>query len=178
MSTNPVPKPVYVVEYDASWPATFGSIREQIDQALQDVAIAIEHVGSTSVPGLAAKPVIDMCIVVRRDDVPKAIELLATLGYVHVGNQGIVDREAFKHSSNKPARHLYVTPDDSAELHRQILFRDYLRANPEVAKQYGELKKKTAEQYRNDRVAYTDAKTGFIVDVIQKAMPHRDRAGK
>lgn len=139
------------------------------------VAIAIEHVGSTSVPGLAAKPVIDMNIVVRRDDVPKATEILATLRYVHVGNQGIADREAFKYSFNKPAHHLYVTPDDSAELQRQILFRDYLRANPEVAQQYGELKQKLAKQYHDDRVAYTDAKTEFIVGVMQKALTDKER---
>jgi GrpB-like predicted nucleotidyltransferase (UPF0157 family) len=157
------------VEYDETWPATFSSLKAEIAPLLGEVAIAIEHVGSTAVPGLAAKPVIDMNIVVRRHDIPKAIELLSTLGYVHVGDQGIVDREAFKYSSDKPAHHLYVSPDDSAEMQRQLLFRNYLRAHPEVAHQYGELKKKLAEQHRNDRVAYTDAKTGFIVGVIQKA---------
>lgn len=172
-NTKPAPNPVYVMDYDVNWPEIFSSLKKEIAPVLGEVAIAIEHVGSTSVPGLAAKPVIDMNIVVRRDDVPQAIELLASLGYVHVGNQGIVDREAFKFSSAKPAHHLYVCPEDSVELQRHIFFRDYLRANPDVAQEYGELKKKLAEQYRNDRVAYTDAKTEFIAGVMQKAMTEK-----
>lgn len=87
---------VVVEDYDPAWPRDFELLRQRIWPVLGDFALGIEHVGSTSVPGLAAKPIIDMTIVVAsRDEVPMAIERLASLGYVHKGNLGIDDREAF-----------------------------------------------------------------------------------
>ena|SRR5882724_4051129 len=85
---------IIVVEYDPAWPATFDDLRARVWTVVGDLALAIEHIGSTSVPGLAAKPIIDMTVVLpAADDVPQAIERLATLGYVHRGDLGIEGRE-------------------------------------------------------------------------------------
>jgi GrpB-like predicted nucleotidyltransferase (UPF0157 family) len=103
---------VVVIEYDPEWPRRFEDLRARIWPAVAGVADRIEHVGSTSVPGLAAKPIIDMTIVVRRQaDVPPAIDRLATLGYRHLGNLDIEDREAFEHPAGLPRHHLYVCPE-------------------------------------------------------------------
>src|ERR1700744_4662012 len=89
--------PVVVVEYDPGWPALFEFFRGRIVTALGGLATAVEHVGSTAVPGLAAKPIIDMdVLLVSGDALPTTIERLATLGYVHQGDLGIPDREAFR----------------------------------------------------------------------------------
>jgi GrpB-like predicted nucleotidyltransferase (UPF0157 family) len=132
---------VIVEDYDPSWPRDFGMLRQRIWPSLSDVALRIEHVGSTSVPGLAAKPIVDMTIVVAtRDDVPKAIERLAMLGYVHRGNLGIDDREAFDHPAGLRRHNLYVCPEGTIGVVNQVAVRDYLRANPEAAARYGALK--------------------------------------
>ncbi|MNV51043.1 dephospho-CoA kinase/protein folding accessory domain-containing protein [compost metagenome] len=93
--------------------------------------MTIEHVGSTSVPGLSAKPIIDMDVVVAtRDDVKKAIQRLAILGYVHEGDLGAIGREAFIPPNGVPWHHLYVCTIDNAEYKRHIMFRDYLKSHP------------------------------------------------
>lgn len=155
-------RPVIVQDYDASWPAEFEKLRDILTGALGDTALAIEHVGSTSVPGLAAKPVLDIDVVVKRHDMATAIGKLATLGYVHTGNQGVEDREALKQTGEWYPHHLYVCPEDSAELARHVAFRDLLRNSPELCQRYEQLKKHLAEIHRNDRVAYTEGKSAFI----------------
>ena len=96
---------VVVVDYDPAWPDRFEQLRARIWPAVADVALGIEHVGSTAVPGLAAKPIIDMTVVVpSRPDVTVTIDRLATLGYRHRGNLGIEDREAFDHAEGLAAR--------------------------------------------------------------------------
>lgn len=163
-------KPIIVVEYDPTWPDTFESLKKRVAQALGDVAVAIEHVGSTSVPGLAAKPIIDMDVVVPTSgDVPTAIERLADIGYIHQGNLGIEGREAFIAPPNTPDHHLYVCPQDSRELRRHVRFRDYLRRHPDAAKRYADLKRLLAERHRDDRGAYTQAKTEFITEILRIA---------
>src|SRR5438093_12811712 len=100
---------IIVVEYDPAWPATFDDLRARVWTVVGDLALAIEHMGSTSVPGLAAKPIIDMTVVLpSADDVPQAIERLATLGYVHRGNLGIEGREVFRSRVEFPGHDRYV----------------------------------------------------------------------
>jgi GrpB-like predicted nucleotidyltransferase (UPF0157 family) len=161
---------VIVVEYNPNWPAIFESLRARTAAILGDMAAAIEHVGSTAVPGLAAKPIIDMdVLLVSETMLPAAIERLANLGYVHQGDLGIPDREAFLTPAGDPAHHLYVCPPHSAEFRRHLAFRDYLRAHPVDAKRYGDLKLALAERFRKDRLAYTEAKTEFIVQMTDRA---------
>jgi GrpB-like predicted nucleotidyltransferase (UPF0157 family) len=132
------------------------------------LAVAIEHVGSTAVPGLPAKPIIDIDVVVpSSSDVPEAIARLATIGYVHRGDLGIAGREVFAAPSGTPPHHLYVCPADGAELARHRFFRDYLISHPEIASAYGSLKKAAAEQHRDDRAAYIEAKSEFVAGVLR-----------
>ena len=159
---------VIVVEYNPAWPSEFIRLRDRAQAALGDVAVTIEHVGSTAVPGLPAKDLIDMVVVVESDDdVNEAIACLATIGYRARGNLGVEGREAFWWPEGEKRHHLYVSPTTSAELHAQVAFRDRLRADPAVARAYVALKRELAARHRNDRLAYTEAKTEFIDAVLE-----------
>ena len=161
---------VVVVDYDEEWPRRFDELRRLIWPVVAEVALRIEHVGSTSVPGLAAKPIVDMTVVVaRRSDVPPAIERLATLGYRHLGNLDIEDREAFDHRADLPRHNLYVCPEGTIGVVNQVAVRDYLRAHPEAARRYGALKKQLAAQFPTDIASYVFGKTDFVLDVLRRA---------
>ena len=161
---------VVVVDYDEEWPRLFEKLRAHIWPVVAEVALRIEHVGSTSVPGLASKPIVDMTVVVPgRSVVEQAIERLGTLGYCHRGNLGIEDREAFDHPPDIVRHHLYVCPDGTTSLLNQLALRDCLRAQPDAARQYGELKKALARRFPNDIDSYVFGKTDFILDVLRRA---------
>ena len=160
---------IEVVAYDPAWPDLFERLRGPVWAVVGECALAVEHVGSTAVPGLAAKPIVDMTVVVRSGaDVPRAIANLATIGYVHRGDLGIEGREAFRAPADLPAHHLYVCPAGTVPLRNHILLRDYLRAHPEAARQYGALKKKLAAQFPDDSESYVAGKTDFIVAILRK----------
>lgn len=162
-------KRVQVVEYDPEWPGIFEQIRSYVWPAVSETALTIEHVGSTAVPGLKAKPVIDACIVVAsRADLPACIERLASIGYVHRGNLGVPDREAFRRPDHLPRHHLYLSPRDSLSLRNHLGFRDYLRSNPEAARAYGELKAALARRYPADIDSYIVGKTDFVLRILGK----------
>ncbi|MHB8947343.1 MAG: GrpB family protein, partial [Bacillota bacterium] len=135
-----------------------------------DLAVAIKQVGGTAVPGLAAKPIIDIDVVVgSAADVPAAIERLAAIGYVHEGEKGIPGREAFRWPAGEARHHLYVMTQGCPELRRHLVFRAYLRAHPDAVREYGELKRRLAERFRDDREAYTEGKTEFVDRVLKRA---------
>jgi GrpB-like predicted nucleotidyltransferase (UPF0157 family) len=159
-----------VGEYDPSWPALFEALAAPVREAVDDLGAGVEHVGSTAVPGLAAKPVIDIDVVVPSpDDVPGAIERLGALGYVHEGDTGIAGREAFLWPPGAVRHHLYVVVAGSAPHLDHVRFRDHLRAHPEAAAEYAALKRNLALAHRADRDAYTDAKAGFVAAVLTRA---------
>jgi GrpB-like predicted nucleotidyltransferase (UPF0157 family) len=169
-------KPVIVLDYDPGWPGLFQSLRRRIADALGDMAAVIEHIGSTAVPGLAAKPIIDIDVLSASETMlPAAIERLSSLGYVHRGNLGIPEREAFLAPANDPPHHLYVCPPCSAEFRRHVAFRDYLRAHPKDAKIYSDLKIALAERFREDRSAYTAAKGEFVAELTSRALDTRKK---
>jgi GrpB-like predicted nucleotidyltransferase (UPF0157 family) len=173
-----VAEPVVIVEHDPEWSGTFERLRGGIAEVVGDVARSIEHVGSTAVPGLAAKPIIDLDVVVRGSrDVPEAIRRLATLGYRHEGDKGVPRREAFKSPSDEPRHHLYVVVDDSPAYRRHVWIRDYLRAHPNEARAYGELKRRLAEAHRDDRAAYTAAKDEFTDRIYQRVARSSSKGG-
>jgi GrpB-like predicted nucleotidyltransferase (UPF0157 family) len=160
---------IVVDDPDPAWPAVFDALRATIAAALADIAIAIEHVGSTAVPGLAAKPVIDIDAVVPPDQVGTAIARLAALGYRHKGDLGVPGREAFAHPAGTPRHHLYVCPAGNTALANHLAVRDYLRANPDAARAYGELKKELALRFADDVDGYVEGKSGFILDVLRRS---------
>jgi GrpB-like predicted nucleotidyltransferase (UPF0157 family) len=161
---------VEVVGYDARWPMAFAALRDNLAGVLGPLALRIEHVGSTAVPGLPAKSVIDIDVVIAtREDLPRVIAGLRTLGYQHEGDLGIPGREAFASPAGTSAHHLYVCTADSPELARHITFRDYLRSNPGQASAYADLKRALARQFRTDRDAYSRGKTAFIERALAAA---------
>lgn len=162
--------PIIIEDYDPHWPEQFELLRSHIAPALAPLAAAIEHVGSTAVPGLAAKPIIDMDVLLHSAaDLPEAITRLAILGYQHRGDLGVAGREAFRPPSKDVPHHLYVCPPESHEYIRHIMFRNHLRANPPDTRAYERLKRALAQQYRHDREPYNQAKTEFVEAILRKA---------
>ena len=162
---------VVVLPYDRTWKSAFEDIKLDIENALGDLIIGIEHVGSTSVEGMSAKPCIDIDVVIEDYSVfDEVVSKLATIGYIHEGNIGIKDREAFKYSDkpNLMSHHLYVCPKDSEELRRHIAFRDYLRSNPEAVKKYSAVKEKAAELFLNDIDGYIKYKSPCIEELYKE----------
>jgi len=160
---------VIIKDYDPSWPVLFAALRAKLAATLGDLAASIEHVGSTAVPGLAAKPILDIDVLLRSaEDLPLAIERLASLGYRHQGDLGIAGREAFVTPPRIPPHHLYVCRPDSPAFRRHILFRDYLRTHSADAQAYDCLKRRLAAQFPDDRVAYTEAKSGFVTAILRR----------
>jgi len=159
-----------IVEYDATWPSTFATLQAPVSEALRGTALSVEHVGSTSVCGLAAKPIIDIDVVIpSRAELPAAIERLASLGYVHRGNLGIEDREAFQSPGHLPAHHLYVCVQGCTALANHLAIRDYLRLNPAAVAAYAQLKKQLAERFPMDSDSYNAGKTDFVLEALRSA---------
>jgi len=160
---------VEVTPYDPEWPLTFERIRAYVWPAVQHAAMSLEHVGSTSVPGLRAKPVIDACIVVAsRRDIPHVVKALTSAGYVHRGDVGVPGREAFKHPASLPRHHLYASHRGSLNLRNQLGLRDYLRVHNEAAIEYGDLKEVLAKRFPEDIDSYIAGKTDFILEILGK----------
>ncbi|MBO4914891.1 MAG: GrpB family protein [Oscillospiraceae bacterium] len=160
-----VTKHVVVLPYDEQWKQDFLKIKDELANALGKLAIGIEHVGSTSVRGLSAKPVIDIDVVIKDYTILEdVVSALGEIGYQHEGNLGIVGREAFKYDGKEHLKqhHLYVCPEDSPELRRHIAFRDYLRAHPEAVRKYSRIKEEGAKQYPDDIERYIEHKSPFI----------------
>ena len=172
---------INIADYDSQWPLIFAELRRVIETALGGLALSIEHVGSTSIPGLAAKPIIDLDVVIESEALlPHVIQSLSGLGYVHRGDLGIAGREAFGREDHIdvprdgtgrswPDHHLYVCAQDSVELARHLAFRDFLRVNPDEASAYYRLKRELAQQYPHDIDSYIKGKSRFIEDVLQRA---------
>ena len=162
---------VIVLPYDRAWKTAFEDIKKEIERVIGDLIIGIEHVGSTSVEGLSAKPIIDIDVVIKDYSVFETIvQKLETIGYTHEGDLGIKDREAFKYS-DKPhlqKHHLYVCPQHSEELHRHVIFRDYLKNNREAVKKYRVVKETAAILFPNEIEKYIDYKTPCIEELYMR----------
>ncbi len=172
--------PILVVDYDPNWPIIFAELSRVIAECLGELASAIEHVGSTSVPGLAAKPIVDFDVVVEsRRAVLESIGRLARLGYIHQGDLGVPGREAFRHGGDEevprdglgrkwPTHNLYVCSQDSEALAEHLAFRDFMRQNPKEATAYAELKRGLAKQFPHDMDAYVEGKTDFVKGILRR----------
>lgn len=170
--------------YDPDWPSEFAALQAVYAAALGELVIAIEHVGSTAVPGLAAKPILDVDVVMPDYTVfPGIVAAFDRLGYIHCGDQGIFQREAFKAKPGTAApvvtsprpwmpHHLYVCPAHGAELRRHLRFRDVLRARADLRREYEEIKRGIASRSGNDRKTYARIKEtecrGFVERVLRE----------
>lgn len=165
-----------VVDYDPVWPGQFAGLRDRLWTAVGDFALTIEHVGSTSVAGLAAKPVIDLDIVLpSRNEVRLAVTRLAELGYEHLGDLGIEDREAFRAWPDEPAHNLYVCPRDSVPLHNHVAVREHLRTHPADLAAYARLKKQLAGEFAQDIDGYVEGKSEFLLAILAQCGFSGDR---
>lgn len=162
---------IIVLPYDDAWQRNFSEIKSELDKALGTLALSIEHVGSTSVPGLSAKPIIDIDVVIKDYSVFDAVVCaLGKIGYVHEGNLGIEGREAFGYEGkgHLMPHHLYVCAQDSRELKRHLSFRDYLRSHPEAVREYSHVKEEAAGLYPHDIDKYLEHKSPFIERVYRE----------
>jgi GrpB-like predicted nucleotidyltransferase (UPF0157 family) len=156
-----------VVDYNPEWPTWFAAIRDRITPALGSLALSIEHVGSTSVSGLAAKSVIDIDVVVADASViPAAVNALTALGYEHLGSLGIPGREAFRRPPGTERHNLYVCPADSQGLRNHLALRHHLRTHPEAVEAYAALKRHLADE-APDIDAYVIGKTDLIISFLR-----------
>lgn len=157
---------VRLVPYDPLWPAMYAAEAQEIDAVLGELALEIHHIGSTAVPGLATKAVIDLLVAVRRlEDAAACIAPLQTLGYTFVDYPQNTDRRFFRKGLPR-THHLHIVAAGSPSYQAHLDFRDALRAHPEYCQAYAHLKNELAEQYRNDRAAYSASKTAFIEQIL------------
>jgi GrpB-like predicted nucleotidyltransferase (UPF0157 family) len=164
--------PITIVDYDEDWPAEYDAEKTRLLAQIGGLAVEIEHVGSTSVPGLAAKPIIDIMVGIRTmADAEKCIEGMRRLGYEYVPEfeDAFPERRYFRKGHPEQRLHVHVVETTSAFWRRHTAFRDYLHAHPETAAGYAALKRRLAAQYPLDSEAYTGGKTGFIRGIEEKA---------
>jgi GrpB-like predicted nucleotidyltransferase (UPF0157 family) len=159
---------IVIENYNSLWPASFEAIKNRIWPVITEIALGIEHIGSTSVPGMWAKPVIDIDIIIKSyvgfGDIKQR---LSTLGYKHLGQLGIKDRDAFQ-TENPAIRHnLYVCPECSLALKNHLVLREHLK-NHEVDRiAYSNLKRDLAQKFPEDIGSYVEGKTAFIVEILK-----------
>jgi GrpB-like predicted nucleotidyltransferase (UPF0157 family) len=155
--------PIIVVPYNPAWPLRCAELAAPLRRALGDVALRIDHIGSTSIPGLAAKPIVDIQISVASFDPLDAYRLpLENLGYVWRADNDDRTKRYFRERPGTARTHIHVRKWGSWSEQFALLFRDYLRLHPAAAGRYARLKQDLAERYRDDRHGYTEAKTPFI----------------
>lgn len=166
---------IRIVAYDPSWPRIFGYLQARIWYQVAHHVQAIVHVGSTAVPGMAAKPIIDMDIVVAdQSQLAPVIALLAPLGYHHLGDLGITGREAFRRPAGFANHNVYLCPHGSLGLRNHLAVRDYLRATPVAVSEYNALKQRLAANVGHDWRAYVAGKSDFISAILITQGLNRD----
>ena len=172
-----MPGEVVIVDHDARWPAKFEEERGRIVAAIGPHVTGIEHIGSTAVPGLAAKPVIDVLVGLRSlDDARECIRPVVGLGYEYVPEfeAELPERRFFrKDTDGARSHHIHMVEHGSPFWVRHILFRDHLRTHPEDARRYEALKRELAARFRDDRGAYTEGKTAFVREIEDTARTER-----
>lgn len=162
--------PIVVVSYDPEWPRCFAELGHRLRGSLGDVALRIDHIGSTAIPGLDAKPVIDIQISVASFEPLDAYRLpLERAGYIFRAENPDLTKRYFRERPGERRTHIHVRRARSWSEQMSLLFRDYLRAHPADAAQYTGLKRTLADKHRADRVEYTDAKAPFIWNVMMQA---------
>lgn len=164
---------VKVVAYNPNWNKEFEAEKQRLLDAFGDKILAVEHIGSTSISGLAAKPIIDMVVAVKSfDDLPEFVNGLQKLGYEHIPERMFDNRKFFpKGSQENRTHHLnLVLHDDPEQWTKPIAFRDYLRTHDREREEYAKLKITLAQEYANDRDTYTKLKDDFFQSIIDKAL--------
>jgi len=167
-------KAIVVVDYDPAWSATFAAIQTRMESLLAGLVLDICHIGSTSVPGLCAKPKIDVDIVLTSAEAISAgIERLQNAGYTFHGDKYRNGMWAFTTGRGSYGERLYLCVPGTEAHRKRLLFRDYLRRHPEAAEAYGQLKRRLAAETDNDWDYYTGSKGPFVAEIVAKAEAER-----
>lgn len=162
---------IEIVEYDPRWPALYEEERTRVAAALGGMVECIEHIGSTSVPGLSAKPIIDLLVTVPHlGPVDPYVEPLGSLGYSYFPILGNAQRYTFG-KGDPHTHHLHIVQQGSEDHMRPLAFRDYLRTHPDDARRYAALQRQLARQFHEDRRAYLQGKTDFVRSIETRARP-------
>ena len=165
--------PIMVSDYDPAWPATFEQERASLHTALGPLVLTVEHIGSTAVPGLAAKPIIDLQLSVR--DLAEArsgcVAPLQALGYAYLPEyEARLPGQLFFRKGQPWSHHLHVLQDDHPRWRRRLLFRDHLRNHPEAVRAYAKLKRDLAAAFDDDMSGYMNAKSAFVAATLAEAL--------
>ena len=163
---------IAIVAYSADWPRIFEREAAAILAACRPWITEVHHIGSTSVPGLASKPILDtLPVAAGPAEALEAVSPITAMGYRYRGENGIAGRFYFDRVvDGRTVMHVHVFPAGHPEVRRHLAFRDHLRTNPDVAREYERLKWELAARYRDDRRTYTDSKAAFITGVIDAAL--------
>jgi GrpB-like predicted nucleotidyltransferase (UPF0157 family) len=161
---EPADEPILIAPYDPAWPVRFEDERKALAIAIGPwITGGIHHVGSTSVPGLGAKPIIDILVGVGDlEESRQCFEPVARLNYLYAPYLADEMHWFCKPDPRRRTHHLHLVPTGSRRYQDELAFRDRLRAEPEIAAEYAALKSRLAGRFRNDRTAYTDAKAEFV----------------
>ncbi len=164
-------EPVYIVAYDPSWPTLFAQERNRLLETARQWIEEVEHVGSTAIPGLDAKPVIDLMVGLKSmADASSCVEPLTNLGYSYWAEGAQPHHNLFVRFVDPVlsalTHNFHLVEADGQYWEERLLFRDYLRNHPETAKEYAELKYMLSTRHRDDREAYTAAKADFVSEVV------------
>lgn len=160
---------VELISHSEQWHQLFAEEEARLREAIGEFVVSVEHIGSTSICGIAAKPVLDIAAAVSdKESGQKCIARLENIGYEYRGENGIKGRFYFVKGAPR-THHLHILLADSREWQNHLLFRDYLRQNPPAAEEYDKLKKELARKYREDRDAYLNGKADFVEKILKIA---------
>lgn len=166
-------KPIELLPYDPAWAQQFADERRRVEAALGSLIGAVEHIGSTAIPGLSAKPIIDLMVAVQSlDAAPRCYEPLARLGYDYIQRyEAVIPHRRFfiRQVGTVRTHHLHMVEQDSPFWVEHLLFRDYLRAHPAAADAYEHLKRDLAAKFDKSREQYSDGKTEFVAMILERA---------
>ncbi len=170
--------PIFVVPYDPRWPERFRALGTALRGALGEIALRIDHIGSTAVPGLAAKPIIDVQIsVTTLESLHRYRVPLEKAGFVFRAANPDLSKRYFREMPGDRRTHIHVRRGGSWSEQGALLFRDYLRAHEDDARAYGAVKYRLAEEYRDDRGSYAEGKASFIWEIMVQAHTWQQQVG-
>ena len=171
-----MPQHITVVNYDPEWPSKYVRERDYITEILKDNCIAVYHIGSTSVPGLAAKPIIDIMAVVRSlEEVDTVADKFAEIGYEYLGEFGIKGRRYLRKGGEERTHQIHIfQADDWNNIGRHLAFRDYMRTHEKERNEYAKIKKDLAQEFPYDIDGYCDGKENFVREAEKRALAQYD----
>ena len=165
---------ILLVDYDRTWPAKYQQEAALVTDAFNEILVRIHHIGSTAIPEICAKPKIDILVEVTDIElVEERNPKMVKLGYETRGEFGILGRRYFSKKGGEGTYHVHTFQVGDSHIDDHLVFRDYLKARPELAQEYCRLKRKLAEKYPEDIESYTEGKSEFILEMIEQGREWR-----